>query len=850
MELAPDSTQEDPKVEAASSCDDDEDVRLSALEECAEVSRRIGDHCVPHAISVARMPAHAVANPERDGGLYPYQSQIRELLLGDRPVNLLVASPTGSGKSFAIYEAAYRATRLNGRLYVGEPLIALVEQVHNALSKRGVKAAMRTGPSSKGDGGDAVAVVATYEVLARIGQDSGFADATAVVLDEAHFIGTDRGPVLQEIFHACREGGVPIIALSGTLPNAEDVARFMSLSNGLPTKILGATRRPIELTHYYYDAAAPTGSRFSALKRGEEARRNVKFDEKQMGGIHDKQGMLQFARELSAWDCYPALVVAFSCRTLDAFARDCSCLDLLDRGQKSRVARGFDEMLRSIPQEDKCLFDWLRPLLVRGVALHHGHLPVQYLELVCALAAQRCVKLVFSSSTLSAGIDLPVRTVCLLNTRIPRKEDGQVVFDTIDPLLTQQLCGRAGRPGLEQVGNVVVVGRGWGGYYSALALLERPLPPIVPRSEFTDGDVLRARRQNRSLVLDRLIFEDPSVRQLALVAEKSAALVERAVALADSATTVSACSHLAAQIAKIRRGTKAIFPFCVVDARNGAHVYLVDRGREGVYLVDEYEEGSLLIATKDKRRPYTVPFEFLAEVLEMKKTFAEIAACSSLYRLERGKNAPRPSVADVLLVLFLNRAVDERCLQEAPCSFDFNVIKARLCKDGFLSSEGCLTLVGRAACEIRTCSSPQLVVRAITRYSFMPAAYVSFASLILGSGVEDGTRTGVLDAAFEESLRGDLRVSSSTFNVAAMKWFEGATLAEIGAECDISVGEFCRHVVRVHDVLTEIGDAYGVLGISKPESLDRARVGVNRGLPFVRRGAGRLDDVVDDLGGR
>ena len=415
-----------------------------ALQELLERSAALEVDLAPRRVERVRDEGA----PPAPGEPYPFQREAAARLEGERS-NLLVASPTGSGKTRVISSAAALAVRRNQRLFVCEPLVALVEQIYARLRRDGLPdeaVEMRTGLSVREREGAAV-TVCTYEVLATLcgARAETLVGCATVVVDELHFLDGDRGPVLQEIFDWCRQERVAVVGLSGTLPNEREVAGFLCGVNGLPTCVVGAARRPVPLQYFYYDVWRGA---FSTLRP--EARPCADYDAGRLGGLGGRQDVLRLARGLRAWDSLPALVVAFSCRRLDEWAEHAASADEFapDASGLSRVTLAFARLRASVPEEDRCLFAPLEALARRGVGLHHSHLPVPYLELVSELAERRLLALVFSTSTLSAGINLPVRTVCLCGATLPRRaEGGEMRREAMEPLLFHQLAGRAGRPG-------------------------------------------------------------------------------------------------------------------------------------------------------------------------------------------------------------------------------------------------------------------------------------------------------------------------------------------------------------------------------------------------------------------
>ena len=190
-------------------------------------------------------------------GLYPFQSHIRTLLtsISDNPCNILVASPTGSGKTFAIEEAAQKALEIGKPIYVAQPLIALAEQVYSRLNgDQNERICLRTGPSCRGRSDQELVTICTYEVLSRacLKNPHLLRDAMLVIIDEIHYVASDRGPAIIEILHSCP--ATPLIALSGTLPNQTQFGNFVASINSLPTYITGAKRRPVPVSYFTYDS--------------------------------------------------------------------------------------------------------------------------------------------------------------------------------------------------------------------------------------------------------------------------------------------------------------------------------------------------------------------------------------------------------------------------------------------------------------------------------------------------------------------------------------------------------------------------------------------------------------------
>jgi len=767
-------------------------------------------------------------------GLYPFQVHVRDILANDQaePCNLLVASPTGSGKTFAIEEAARLTLAAEGRehLYVAQPLIALAEQVFSRLGgKTDPRICLRTGPSRKGEGEDVRVTVCTYEVLARkcLSDPEALAAVRWVVIDEVHYIGSDRGPVIQEILYAC--SGKRIVALSGTLPNQRQFAEFLSSVNGYPTFITGANRRPVPISFYAY---TPGVAKCSALSLPHMP---PAIDAGSIGGVRSKQDLLACLRCLQGHDSFPLLVVLFSCRKLDKMAGWACTLDLLDAAEKARVTWAFSKMEATLPEEDRPLFDALREQALRGIGRHHSHLPVPYLELVCRLAELRLARIVFSSSTLSAGINLPVRTVLLCGARMPQKDStGEMSFDLLSPLLFHQLAGRAGRPGLEQEGYCVVATKGARGYCSAQGLVMRGPAPILPQSDLTQGDVLRARLMGRSAGYDRALFADPLLRQAVGFGTSWRQSAEALCAQTCTREERAAGRQVADAIRTVR-SNPAVLPLARErGVGTGRELWQDDQGIFHISPASQAGHNAVALGTHSQRTPQ-VPLQHFEQVQAVKGALRVLSEAT-------------PKSLVVASLEFYARIHEEAYLGTPLAQEEQRLFDA--IPDAYLdASRSVLSALGRATCAIRTVGAPCLVMDLLLEAGQIDAsALASVLSAALGEGrsapaaesAASNARAAQLLEAYPK-LRAFDRLSEASLTEGLAKWMGGESLVSICADQDCSVGVLCRHLVRVHDFLEEIAQAFEELGVeSVPHTCAVAAAAIQRGLPFLRRGAGRV----------
>ena len=754
-----------------------------------------------------------IAGKPRDG-LYGFQAAAEDVLRDEsRSVNLLVTARTGGGKTYVI-EAAFRVARQRSSvLLVGEPLVALALQVQERLGGAPGGAALTTGPIKRRSPEDASAYVGTYEALAAMcaSDHPALAACSHVALDEVHNIASeDRAQAIQEILDYCRRLSIPVIGLSGTLPNDWKVAEYLSAVNGLDTCIVGSNLRPVPLEKFYYDRA---DGRFWPLV---EQVGPPDTSTRSLGGIEGRQDLIKLLRALEAGDWLPALVVNFSCRVLDEWAAVVyGSLNLLERrGDRSRVAAAFDAATAAVAPQDRPLYDDLRRYASRGVFLHHGHLPPRYNALVVALAGDSLAPLVLTTSTLAMGLNLPTRTVVLTSVRMPQRTDENTVeLAPVDPKLVHQLQGRAGRKGYEPVGYAVYVGYGMPGFRQAIAFDARPLPPVTASDRFSHGDVLRAAVQGRCLAMDREAFDSGGAFELRVLVGHAESLAARALSELPPDARREVVRASAASLVELLAAETSLRDLV---AAPGEEAWLC-RSDDGEFAIGA--EGVLRLRAPKAQPLKRLPLELAARALELRDCARRLLE-SQLSRDEW------------LACSVLARASAR--LAELSNGSGFRAVmqyKRDLCLAGLLTDSGAPTELGVACARVRSCPNPAAVVPMIGE-DLDPEELVRLASTLVGDGALFAGESGCGAVV-------GVRPSAPRFVEAAMRWIRGESLCAIHEAVGVSCGEMCRHVVRSRGLLLEVREAAAAAGRASLEAFDEAE-------QYLKKGGGPMPFELDE----
>ncbi len=392
----------------------------------------------------------------------------RALEAGD---SVLVAAPTGSGKT-VVGEFAIRLALAEGRkCFYTTPIKALSNQKYGDLVKSlgSESVGLLTGDHSIN--GEAPVVVMTTEVLRNMlyADSATLDDLGYVVMDEVHYLADRfRGAVWEEVIIHLAEP-VRLVSLSATVSNAEEFGDWLQAVRG-QTSVIVEEHRPVPLWQHVlvrnrlYDLFVGDGVVNPELVR--TARDQDRYDgvgDRRLarGGRrprrHSHPHRPDVIERLDREGLLPAITFIFSRVGCEAAVEQCLRSGLrLTSPQERRTIRAFvDERCAEIPDEDLAVlgYDAWSEGLSRGIAAHHAGMLPTFKEVVEELFVRGLVRAVFATETLALGINMPARSVVLEKLT---KWNGETHAD-VTPGEYTQLTGRAGRRGIDVEGHAVVV---------------------------------------------------------------------------------------------------------------------------------------------------------------------------------------------------------------------------------------------------------------------------------------------------------------------------------------------------------------------------------------------------------
>jgi superfamily II RNA helicase len=398
--------------------------------------------------------------------LDPFQARALDAL--DAGQSVVVAAPTGSGKTVVGEYAVVKALAAGRKAFYTTPLKALSNQKYGDLVRAhgADRVGLLTGDNSIN--GDAPVVVMTTEVLRNMiyARSPSLRALRYIVLDEVHYLqDAYRGPVWEEvIIHAPADAG--LVCLSATVSNAEQLTDWISTVRG-GTQAVVEDRRPVELHNLYLvgDRFAERLLFFPTFVGGRPNREAAALDGQAVrypGQRGRVRGRLFTPRRgevvelLRDEAMLPAIYFIFSRLGCDEAVRQCvrQGLRLTTPDERRQIRSIVEAKAEALTDEDLRVLDygtWISGLEA-GFAGHHAGMVPPFKEAVEKCFAAALVKVVFATETLSLGINMPARTVVIERFT---KFGGSGRAPLTSGEYTQ-LTGRAGRRGLDAEGHSVV----------------------------------------------------------------------------------------------------------------------------------------------------------------------------------------------------------------------------------------------------------------------------------------------------------------------------------------------------------------------------------------------------------
>ncbi len=346
---------------------------------------------------------------ERHITLYPAQEEaVLEIMAGK---NIILSTPTGSGKSLVATAMHFKALAEGKRSYYTCPIKALVSEKFFALCDDfgPENVGMLTGDASINR--DAPIICCTAEILSNMALSEGeHAPVEYAIMDEFHYYSdAERGMAWQVPLLMLSK--TTFLLMSATLGDSSEIEESLRELNHLDVAVIRSSDRPVPLDYSYRETP-----------------------------IHET------LFDLISSHRFPIYVVNFTQRDCTEQAQDAMSVNICTKEEKKKIEEAFAGFRFDTPFGKE-----IRRYIGHGIGLHHAGLLPKYRLLVEKLAQAGLLKIIMGTDTLGVGVNIPIRTV--LFTKLC-KFDGQKtgILSVRD---FKQISGRAGRKGFDDQGSVV-----------------------------------------------------------------------------------------------------------------------------------------------------------------------------------------------------------------------------------------------------------------------------------------------------------------------------------------------------------------------------------------------------------
>lgn len=399
-------------------------------------------------LNLQPLPIKALKNPllediygQRFQFFNPMQTQLFHCMY-HTPANVLLGSPTGSGKTIAAEMAMWWAfrERPGSKVVYIAPMKALVRERVQDWSKRltrqmGLKLVELTGDNTPDTRTirDADIIVTTpekWDGISRSWQTRSYVQQVSlVIIDEIHLLGGDRGPILEIIVSRMNyiasqtQGSVRIVGMSTACANAMDLANWLGVKEGLFNFRHSVRPVPLEI----YIDGFPEQRGFCPLMQS--------------------MNRPTFLAIKSHSPDKPVIVFVASRRQTRLTAKDLINFCGMEDNPRRFVRMSEEDLALNLSRvKDEAL----REALSFGIGLHHAGLVESDRQLAEELFANNKIQILVATSTLAWGVNLPAHLVVVKGTQFfDAKIEGYKDMDLTDVL---QMLGRAGRPQFDTSG--------------------------------------------------------------------------------------------------------------------------------------------------------------------------------------------------------------------------------------------------------------------------------------------------------------------------------------------------------------------------------------------------------------
>ena len=443
---------------------------------------------------------------------FPFQLddfQKRAIIRLEQHKNVLVCAHTSSGKTVVAEYGIAQGKHHHKRVLYTSPIKALSNQKYREFKSKFGDVGILTGDVSINP--DAQCLIMTTEILQNsLYKNSELLNSVEwVVFDEVHYINdNERGHVWEEILILLPKQ-IGLIMLSATVPNYLEFAQWVGKIKNTTIYIQNTLKRVVPLEHKIFldhDSVIMVKDKDSNVYEGnlDKAFKILKNKQKKLTLMSDKEKNAiknkknEFYNNITYFEKFqprsknkkrsnannnnnnntlkitnvhllmddlvnylydnklnPAVIFVFSIKRINEYAKSLSLLNLVTKDEAVQIRNFFHKCIQTLPLEDRNIsqIKEMEVLIQNGIGVHHSGLLPILKEIVEILYSNGLIKVLFATTSFSIGLNMPTRTVVF--TEFYKYNDERKEILSSSEYL--QMCGRAGRRGIDSIGNVFLL---------------------------------------------------------------------------------------------------------------------------------------------------------------------------------------------------------------------------------------------------------------------------------------------------------------------------------------------------------------------------------------------------------
>jgi len=436
---------------------------------------------------------------------FPYDPfQAEAIACIDQGLSVLVAAPTGAGKTAIAEYAIERAIAAGQSVVYTAPIKALSNQKYRDFYARyGDRIGILTGDVTLN--ATAPILIMTTEIYRNslLEADRRFASCAWIIFDEVHYLDDrERGTVWEEAI-VLTPPAVKLLALSATISNAEQVAAWLREVHGRQIRVIRESHRPVPLKVAFQCQGQILQSP-EALKSqgylGRELWRSPDRHRRHRQWLENRPNRVdRLIHHLREAGRLPCLYFAFGRRRVEGLAEELAAVNFLTDEEQRQLLGRFDALCERFRLGSDRTAWALRDLVKHGVAYHHAGMLPTLKEVVEQLFTSRLIKAIVTTETFALGVNMPARSVVLDTLR--KRMEGR--FATIRAREFTQMAGRAGRRGMDEAGFVYIrVNPLEVGFPEVVQVVHGKPEPVISRLNTTYATLLNLYRHHGQRLFD------------------------------------------------------------------------------------------------------------------------------------------------------------------------------------------------------------------------------------------------------------------------------------------------------------------------------------------------------------